>query len=220
MTKRIIPALLLVCAMLVCAPAAMGDTLNGRQYEAFLQSYEENIAFINQNTGRHLLPLVLTRGESNEDGGHRAYELYGDVLRVTVRLDQTNQVIELCQIVLTAPVGLSYGTAEYNDFATSGYHSYALLMAMHTAPEPAARYKLVTAVNEGMEASDGLYQTQVGLYSLTATRVQNAATIVFEHPKAQEELAPAPTDDPEDGAEPAPENEDDGVYGEDEGYIG
>ena len=64
-------------------------------------------------------------------------ELLGDVLRVTIRLDQSNKVIETCEIVLTAPPGMSYGTSEYNDFTTSGYHSYALLMAMHTAADPA-----------------------------------------------------------------------------------
>ena len=74
------------------------------------------------------------KGEANADGGHRMYELLGDVLRVTIRLDQSNQIIERCEIVLTAPAGMSYGTSEYNDFVTSGYHSYALLMAMHTAP--------------------------------------------------------------------------------------
>lgn len=47
------------------------------------------------------------------------YELLGDVLRVTIRLDQSNQIIERCEIVLTAPAGMSYGTSEYNDFVTS-----------------------------------------------------------------------------------------------------
>ena len=83
----------------------------GRGYEDFELCYADNLDFINQNTGRHLLPLVLAKGEANADGGHRMYELLGDVLRVTIRLDQSNQIIERCEIVLTAPAGMSYGTS-------------------------------------------------------------------------------------------------------------
>ena len=130
---------------LACLIGAQAATISGRGYEDFEASYADNLNFINENTGRHLLPLVLAKGDANADGGHRMYELLGDVLRVSIRLDQSNQVIERCEIVLTAPAGMSYGTSEYNDFVTSGYHSYALLMAMHTAADPAVRYGLVTA---------------------------------------------------------------------------
>ena len=147
--------------ILTCLPAGMAATISGRGYEDFELCYADNLDFINQNTGRHLLPLVLAKGEANADGGHRMYELLGDVLRVTIRLDQSNQIIERCEIVLTAPAGMSYGTSEYNDFVTSGYHSYALLMAMHTAADPAVRYGLVTAVNDGLLAGEGTYATQL-----------------------------------------------------------
>ena len=123
-------------AGLACLIGAQAATISGRGYEDFEASYADNLDFINENTGRHLLPLVLAKGDANTDGGHRMYELLGDVLRVSIRLDQSNQVIERCEIVLTAPAGMSYGTSEYNDFVTSGYHSYALLMAMHTAADP------------------------------------------------------------------------------------
>ena len=89
--------------ILTCLPAGMAATISGRRYEDFELCYADNLDFINQNTGRHLLPLVLAKGEANADGGHRMYELLGDVLRVTIRLDQSNQIIERCEIVLTAP---------------------------------------------------------------------------------------------------------------------
>jgi len=194
--------------ILTCLPAGMAATISGRGYEDFELCYADNLDFINQNTGRHLLPLVLAKGEANADGGHRMYELLGDVLRVTIRLDQSNQIIERCEIVLTAPAGMSYGTSEYNDFVTSGYHSYALLMAMHTAADPAVRYGLVTAVNDGLLAGDGTYATQVGVYTLNCTRADNVATLTFENTLA---ATPEPQATP-DGTAPEEEgaNEEEG----------
>ena len=66
--------------ILTCLPAGMAATISGRGYEDFELCYADNLDFINQNTGRHLLPLVLAKGEANADGGHRMYELLGDVL--------------------------------------------------------------------------------------------------------------------------------------------
>ncbi len=201
-------------AGLACLIGAQAATISGRGYEDFEVSYADNLNFINENTGRHLLPLVLAKGDANADGGHRMYELLGDVLRVSIRLDQSNQVIERCEIVLTAPAGMSYGTSEYNDFVTSGYHSYALLMAMHTAADPAVRYGLVTAVNDGLLAGEGAYATQVGVYSLTCARAENVATLTFENTLA---ATPEPEATP-DGAEAAPEDE--GNNEEDESMAG
>lgn len=197
---------LLICCLLLslaCLPYAQAATISGRGYKDFEASYADNLNFINENTGRHLLPLVLAKGEANADGGHRKYELLGDVLRVNIRLDQSNQIIETCEIVLTAPAGMSYGTSEYNDFVTSGYHSYALLMAMHTAADPAVRYGLVTAVNDGLLAGEGAYTTQVGVYALTCARTDNVATLNFENTLA---MTPEPEAVP-DGAEDMPEDE-------------
>lgn len=192
--------LLIFCcllASLACLSRASAATISGRGYEDFEASYADNLTFINENTGRHLLPLVLAKGDANADGGHRMYELLGDVLRVSIRLDQSNQIIETCEIVLTAPAGMSYGTSEYNDFVTSGYHSYALLMAMHTAADPAVRYGLVTAVNDGLLAGEGAYATQVGVYTLNCMRADNVATLTFENTLA---VTPEPQATP-DGAD-------------------
>lgn len=209
--------LLIFCcllASLACLSRASAATISGRGYEDFEASYADNLTFINENTGRHLLPLVLAKGDANADGGHRMYELLGDVLRVSIRLDQSNKVIEKCEIVLTAPPGMSYGTSEYNDFTTSGYHSYALLMAMHTAADPAVRYGLVTAVNDGLLAGEGAYATQVGVYTLNCMRADNMATLTFENTLA---VTPEPEVTP-DGADAAPEDE--GNNEEDESMAG
>lgn len=131
------------------------------------------------------------------------------MLSVSIRLDQTNEIIERCQIVLTAPAGMSYGTAEYNDFATSGYHSYALLMAMHTAADPAVRYGLVTAVNEGLAAGEGSYSTQVGVYSLQCTQEGNVATITFENTLA---ATPEPQATPGEGEDSEMDGNEEDVY--------
>ena len=103
---------------------------------------------------------------------------------------------------------MSYGTSEYNDFVTSGYHSYALLMAMHTAADPAVRYGLVTAVNDGLLAGEGTYATQVGVYTLNCTRADNVATLTFENTLA---ATPEPQATP-DGTAPEEEgaNEEEG----------
>lgn len=51
--------------ILTCLPAGMAATISGRGYEDFELCYADNLDFINQNTGRHLLPLVLAKGEAN-----------------------------------------------------------------------------------------------------------------------------------------------------------
>lgn len=213
--RKTLATCLILALLTALVPAALADAISGRGYEDFEACYADNLTFINENTGRHLLPLVLAKGEANEDGGHRNYELYGGNLNVSIRLDQSNKVIEMCRITLTAPAGMAYGTAEYNDFTTLGYHSYALLMAMHTAADPAVRYGLVTAVNDGLAAGAGTYAAQVGAYNLLCTTVEGVATITFEHATA----AGTEATEPPDGEIPA-DVEDDGAYSEDEDYLG
>lgn len=205
--KRLYALCVLAALLMLAAPGARAAA-NGRSYDDFVNSYAENLSFINQNTGRHLLPLVLARGSSDADGGHRIYQIPGDVLTASVRLDATNDTIESCRIVLTSPQGMTYGGSLYNDFVISGYHSYALLMAMHPDSDPLKRYELVEAVNAGLGGEETTFQTQVGLYRLTCTRVDTAATLLFENT-----LTLSPEDAPETG-EPSNENAEEG------GYIG
>lgn len=203
--------------LLLALPAAHAAS-SGQSYEAFLDLYAENVTFINENTGRHLLPLVFIRSASDEGGGHREYSLMGDVLSATVRLDAVNGAIEMCQIVLAAPPDMVYGSAQYNDFTTSGFHSYALLMAMSSAATPLERYDLVKAVEGGLAAGNGEYVTQVGVYRLTCTRANGVATLTFENPQAIETPAPEPeveADEPEATDDPnaVPDEEDASLAG-------
>ena len=199
--------LCILMALLLAVPGAHAGG-NGQRYDDFVASYAENLSFINENTGRHLLPLVLAKGSSDADGGHRIYQIPGDVLSASVRLDAFNDTIESCMIVLTSPRGMTYGGSLYNDFVTSGYHSYALLMAMHPDSDPLNRYALVEAVNAGLGGEETVFQTQVGMYCLTCTRVDNAVTLLFENA-----LALLPEETPETD-EPSDENSEEG------GYIG
>ena len=162
--------------------ASMG--ISGQSYETFARYYKENIDFINHNGNRYLLPLVLTnRGDVFGDG-RTTYQLIGDTLNVTILTDISGKVIERCDMELSAPAGMEYGNATYNDFAISGYHSFALLMAMHADPEPALRYTLVTDTVSGMAEGSGDYTCQVGLYTLTCSRVESVASFSFQNNRA------------------------------------
>ncbi|MEA4999537.1 MAG: hypothetical protein VB087_09140 [Candidatus Limiplasma sp.] len=208
--KRVLATLLV---LLLLAPAA-ALALTGQSYTTFSDYYRENVTFINDNDNRHLLPLVLSQRASGDNDGRTLYELIGDVLSVTVTADSAG-VVEECEIRLTAPQGLAYGTTLYNDFAISGYHSYAFLMAMDVHEDPAARYGLVTDVVEGMRSQEGSYARQLGAYTLTCSRENTTAVLSFRNngvpletpvPEPTETPAPGESTAP-DGASPLPETE-------------
>ena len=54
--RKLIAILMLLCAL---TGAAAADDF-GQSYDLFQTLYAENVDFINQNTGRHLLPHSLT----------------------------------------------------------------------------------------------------------------------------------------------------------------
>ena len=171
---------LLVLVLLLCAlvGAAAADDF-GQSYIDFQTLYTENIHFINENTGRFLLPLDFS-GEFDSEGD-RIYVINSGALSVEVKLDDLAEQIAYCYISLTAPAGMSYGDNKYNDFTVSGYHSYALLMAMSKADNALERYKLVEEVNAGIAENAGLYETQVGDYRLKCLSANGTATMRFEN---------------------------------------
>ncbi|MDD3410796.1 MAG: hypothetical protein PHY12_08285, partial [Eubacteriales bacterium] len=165
----------MLCLILLLALPARALALNGQTYDVFKQYYEENVTFINENDNRHLLPLQFSKQKTGVDTQQRiVYRLEGNVLSAVVTTDAISSVIESCVITLTAPANMEYGSAAYRDFAISGYHSYALLMAMQSTENAADRYLLVTQVVQGMADGSGDYTTQTGVYTLHAQRVEQS----------------------------------------------
>ena len=203
--------LALACALCLCLTPLSALALTGQSFDTFEQYYGENITFINENDNRHLMAMVIAKSTSETQENHYEYKLTGDVLNLTVVTDSSG-VIESCLITVTAPSGMEYGNAIYNDFAISGYHSYALLMAMDASADPQTRYTLVSNVVEGMRTNNGDYTQQVGVYTLTCERVNNVAILEFRNNGVAE-----PTPTPEETAAPDPNASPDPNGGE---YIG
>lgn len=172
--RRFLATLLLLC---VLTGAAADDF--GQSYHHFQTLYASNVDFINTNTGRHLLPLSFTSAFDGQ--GKCVYVLDSGALSVRIQLDDLDSQIASCLITLTAPAGMSYGDSAYGDFTTSGYQSYALLMAMSKNDAALERYALVEEVNNGLAANGGLYETQVGDYRLTCQSQDGVATMLFEN---------------------------------------
>ena len=173
--RKLLALVLLLCAL---AGAAAADDF-GQSYIDFQTLYSENIHFINENTGRFLLPLDFS-GEFDSEGD-RVYVINSGALSVEVKLDDLAEQIAYCSISLTAPAGMTYGDSKHNDFTVSGYHSYALLMAMSKAETAVERYQLVEEVNAGIAENAGVYETQVGDYRLKCLSANGTATMRFEN---------------------------------------
>ena len=173
--RKLLALVLLLCAL---AGAAAADDF-GQSYIDFQTLYSENIHFINENTGRFLLPLDFS-GEFDSEGD-RIYVISSGALYVEVKLDDLAEQIAYCNISLTAPAGMTYGDSKHNDFTVSGYHSYALLMAMSKAGTAVERYQLVEEVNAGIAENAGVYETQVGDYRLKCLSANDTATMRFEN---------------------------------------
>lgn len=197
---RKLMSMILACCLL--AGMACAEDF-GRSYREFNALYAENIVFINENTGRHLLPHTPVREYDAQS--RRLYHITGGALDTVIYLDDLDQQIASCQITLTAPANMRYGDATYNNFTTAGYHSYAIIMAMDMGATAAERYALVTRINEGLAAGGGAYETQVGDYTLTCTSADGVAVMLFENALLIPHEALTPGDDdvevPEDGEE-------------------
>lgn len=191
--------IILIGCMLLGAAAAEDI---GRSYRSFTALYAENIVFINENTGRHLLPHTASREYDSQS--RRLYRFSGGALDAVLYLDDYDEQIASCQITLTAPTNMRYGDSTYNDFTTAGYHSYALIMAMSTAETAQERYALVTQINEGLAANSGSFQLQTGDYRVTCTRTDTQAVILFENELLlpRETIVPHEEEDAENPAEP------------------
>lgn len=201
---RHILSILLAVGLLFSTACAEGI---GQTYKAFEASYAENVVFINENTGRMLLPHTLERDYDSR--GKRMYRIARGALAMEMHMDESGERIARCLITLTAPEHMSYGDLTHTDFATSGYHSYALLMAMDQAATPYERYSTVERVNWGIKQHGGTFETEVGDYTLSCKSEGGVATLEFvcslllpersekEEPSAPEIDISAPEEDSE-----------------------
>lgn len=195
MRRRLFCLTVLLAVSLCMSASAAGI---GITYDEFVDLYTENVLFINANTGRHLLPHTLQRDYDAD--ARRFYRVQAGALSMEMHMEDSGTQVASCTIILTAPEGMSYGDARHNDFTTSGYHSYAMLMALSPASAPVERYALVEEVNAGLAQNEGSYQTYAGDYRLTCTSEGNTVTLLAENElyiRTFVEEAPEETAEPE-----------------------
>ena len=202
--------LLALAALLLWLPGA-ALALTGQSYATFVKYYDADVTFINQNDNRHLMPMVLSQTKGNQDNNFMRYDLYGDVLSVNVVAD-IQGIIKTCDIKLTAPDNMAFGSAEYNDFAISGYHSFAFLMAMDAHADPAQRYQLVTDVVNGLKTNNGAYTRRLDAYTLTCSRNDTEALLSFVN-DGSTAAEPSATPEPDNGDGDGSDSDTDGFIG-------
>lgn len=200
---RKLTSILLALLLLSVLGTAGADGV-GVSLTTFEDLYAQGVQFINDNTGRHLLPHDLTR--DYDPNGNRMYRLDKGALHMELYLQDMTEQISRLIITLTAPAYMSYGDAEYNDFAVAGYHSYALLMAMSPEETNAERYSLVDMINWGIKQYGGAFDIEVGDYRLKCVNANNTATMTFENAL----LVPKETPLPETENPPAEEENSEG----------
>ncbi|MBR4068478.1 MAG: hypothetical protein IKK08_07630 [Clostridia bacterium] len=181
--------------ILLFAASACAENVTGYSYDFFLERYAENIDFINDNAGRMMLPLIPAKQDAGWGDGREYRVIGGEWLTMEMLLEPINDVIESCRITLTAPADLAYGSSTYRDFSTSGYQSYALLMAMDPGETAYDRYHLVTDV-ESWLATGNDFQKQIGVYNLIVSRTDNVVTMVFTNSTATPTPTPVPPETP------------------------
>lgn len=212
-------AAVVLLIVLCLAPLSEGYAISGMPYKDFLQSYSDNVQFINQCENRFMLPLVFSSATSGHGDGRMLYQIFGDVLSITIRTDPTDTYIEFCEIKLTAPEGMEVGSSVYNDFAISAYQCYALQMAMDNRATPYDRFALVSDTNAALKLNP-VYSIQLGVYAMNCISENGTVTISFVNatadptPSPEPEETPAPTEEAggqDDGGDIPPEDNDEGA---------
>ncbi len=200
--------LMMTVLLMLTAATSCAETVTGLTYDRFMETYAENLDFINDNANRHLLPLIPAKRDAGWGDGREYHEIFGDVLSLVIRTEPISEIIESCQITLTAPADMAYGSPVHRDFTTSGYQSYAMLMAMDPGATAYERYQLVTDVEAGL-AGGAVFQKQIGVYVLDAASLDGTVTLLFSNTTALPTPSPVPTETPvPDPTEtPAPEQE-------------
>lgn len=213
--KHFLPLLLcLALVVLGAAPGAFAEAAyTGQSLEVFMNQYSEDVYFINDNTGYHLMPLIISKQGSGADDGRVVFSLKSDQLTVFGTTGRDGSTIDRCAITLTAPADMTVGDAVYNDFVLSAYHCYALLMAMEGSAQPAERYAVVDLIEQAIADGGGTGAVQRGVYALTGEKTDTTVVLTFENTRAIPDETKPPADDAPADATPAPDEGSDGDEG-------
>jgi hypothetical protein len=176
--------------------------LTGQSVSTFETYYKDDITYLNDASGRHMLPKDLTALDLG-DNGRTQYSYSDNVLQVTVAADAAG-IIESCEIRLLYPEGAAEGNSLYLDFVTANYHSLAFLMAMHVSSEVSSRFLLVQEIATAMEQNSGTYDRQLGSYSVSCIKVTGEGAVFTFTNNGLQTAQPAETAQPADGGQDAP----------------
>jgi len=190
---------LIAWALLLCWLPAGALALTGQSVSTLQTYYKEDITYLNDLTGRHLLPKDLTELNLN-DNGRTQYSYYDSVLQVTIAADATG-IIESCEIRLLYPEGAAEGNSLYLDYATASYHSLAFIMAMHVSSEVSSRFLLVQEIASAMEENNGTYDRQLGSYSVSCIKVVGEGAVFTFTNNGLKTTQTEETAEPADGGE-------------------
>jgi hypothetical protein len=207
MRRNIRRGLALILLLLWLPAGALA--LTGQNISTFLTYYKEDVSFINANEDRHMLPIELEVASIKDSGGEQ-YSVSSDALSVTVKADGDG-IIESCEIRLTYPEGAQPGNSLHLDYVTAQYHSLAFIMAMHGSSTPESRYYLVEEIRNELAANYGVYERQLGSYTINCISVSGeGAVFTFTN----NGLTPVNTQPADGQPTPAPIDEDDAAnYG-------
>jgi hypothetical protein len=200
--KRAFAAALLLLLWLPAAALA----LTGQTYDTFDAYYQETLHHFNDYEGRHLIPLILAKRQSDEPDGRLFYSLSGDILTVLVTVDAAG-VIEECEVRLAYPREGDGNANIMNDYYNLNYQCVAFQTAMDPHADVQERLRLAADIRDGLAAGLGSYARQLGAYTLTCTLVDgNMVVANFRNSGVPVETpVPPPTDTPAPGETPAPE---------------
>lgn len=193
--------------LLLLLPAA-AQALTGQTYETFDAYYQENLRHFNDYEGRHLIPLILARKQSEKADGRAYYTLAGDILTVSVTTD-ADGIIETCEVRLAFPKDNSSNTNVMNDYYNLNYQCVAFQIAMDPRTDVNERLRLAAEIRDGLAAGQGTYTRQLGAYTLTCTLV-DGYMVVADYQNSGVQLdtpTPAPADTPAPGESAAPDGD-------------
>lgn len=196
-----------VALLLLMLPTA-ALALTGQSYETFDAYYQENLRHFNDFEGRHLIPLILARRQSEKADGRAYYSLAGDILTVNVTTD-AGGIIESCEVRLVYPKDSSGNANVMNDYYNLNYQCVAFQIAMDPRTDVNERLRLAAEIRDGLAAGQGTYTRQLGAYTLTCTLVDGSMVVAdYQNSGVQIDTpTPAPSDTPAPGETAAPGDE-------------